>query len=105
MTRLSHRARLIRRETIAEDVEGGLSLSEAAKKHDVSERTVYLACRENDTAPPVGRGGSTLLIYKELRSTGKKPTKVARELGVSVQRVHQVWRDARELGLYTRRRA
>jgi DNA-binding CsgD family transcriptional regulator len=95
---MTHADRRTRRKKIAGEMAAGKRLGEVCAMFGVSERQVYLACKEFKVSTP-GRGGKTLEIYARLRKARRTPGRVARDLEVSPERVYQVLREARRLKL------
>ena len=101
---LSHYKRAARRSRLAEMVQGGLTVSEAARAEGVCESTAQAACRASGVpyadrrrrhnGPP-----SPLRILAALFDAGKSYREVSECFGVSRQRVGQVFAEAVRLGI------
>ena len=96
---MRHVHRRERRRAIAKDVEGGLSHREAARRYGLSIETVKVACREYGvTVKTQGRAFEILAAWVR-RGPRQTYAKVAKELGVTRERVCEVATEAKRVGL------
>ncbi|WP_413936347.1 hypothetical protein [Nitrospira sp. BLG_1] len=96
---MTHEERRIRRKQIASDVLAGKKPSEVCKKYQCSSAYAYDACREHGVPYRCyeQKNPSTLKIAKLLLD-GFGQSDVARQLGVTRQRIGQVAKKMREVG-------
>lgn len=99
----SHDELRLRRRKMARAVAGGLTVSQAAERFEVSDGTIRRACAENNIPPRrAGRrtGESlTLQILAALINTRKSQETIASELETTQQKVEQVASEARRVGI------
>lgn len=101
-SKLSWAARRDRRKEIAKAVLGGNPLHHVARQFDVSTVTVRKACVENGITPPAVRGRpsrSDQFVVLKMLMDGMPQADVARQLGVSRQRISEVAGHAARVGI------
>jgi len=103
MTRQERRKR---REKIARDVQRGTAVALVAERHGVSFASVHIACRKHGVRVPDPRlefsktKAGALAILADLRNRDNESVRdIARKLNVTHQRVYQVYKEAKALGL------
>jgi hypothetical protein len=99
---LSHDARLARRRAIAQAVRAaGGQTHGIAMTFGVSQTTVHFACAECGVAIQPRRSGksSTYALIAALFDAGRTMDAIAREFGVTAQRIGNVYRDCRRAGV------
>ncbi len=91
------------RKSIAEDVQNGLPVAEAARKYARSLSYVYLACKEHDVKhqclfPTTQQKVGKFTILKTiLLNQHNSLAQIAKELNISKQRVGQIYREAKQI--------
>jgi DNA-binding CsgD family transcriptional regulator len=86
------------RKPLAEAVRNGRTAAEVAREYGVSYHTVLIACREQGVNLMTKNVGSMRILAGMI--SGKRQAAVARELGVTKQRVSQVVQDAENAGVF-----
>jgi hypothetical protein len=102
---MTHHERFLRRKEIAQYINEGNSVNDASVRFKISEATVRSACFEflgvlpdrrksaNELAP------STYKIIARLTNTGRELGIIAKEFGVSRQRITQIYHRCIEAGI------
>ena len=103
---MTHEQRRKRRERIARAVRHGTSAPTVAEQFGVCFSTVHVACREHGVRVPDPRlefsktKAGALAILADLRNRDNESVRdIARKLNVTHQRVYQVYKEAKALGL------
>lgn len=109
---MTHLQRANRRQRIAQAVRRGATIAEASQEFCVSFRTVQQSCRENGVeypkAPPIPTSMTKVGIFPILARLCNSSTRlhlIARELGVTAQRVGHIYRGCLAAGVPVQVRA
>ena len=96
-----HIDRALRRKKMADRVRKGASLSEVAQEFKVSLSSVKAACLEHDVEPArrAAPNVTALDVVAALLKGEETQSDVARRLGISRQRVHQIVVEAKKAGI------
>lgn len=100
---MTHDEQRERRKNIADDLAGGMTVSELAIKYQVSPQTIYLAAHEYNVRWPRDIKPSNYQVIG-LFQRGKSVPQVAQELRISRQAVDQTIQAARAAGVPLPRR-
>jgi transposase-like protein len=101
---MGHKESRIRRQRIAEDAQGGMSMAELCDKYDVGPQTVYSACSEYGVRSPKHlraeyRSTSSLAILALLQNSRASESEIARRENCSREYVRQVKVKALSFGI------
>jgi DNA invertase Pin-like site-specific DNA recombinase len=96
---MTHPQRLVRRMMIAEEVRRGMDLAQVAKEYKVSYATVFAACQEHGVKwekpkKETVAHRSIAILSEILKNPDKSFTELAKDLGVSKQRVSGIYHEA-----------
>lgn len=90
---MTHQTRLKRRQLMAQALRDGETAMDVAEMFGVSIGTVYIAAREHGVAVtrrPTFKAASRRRIAETMLRCGTPQADIARRLGISRQRVHQI---------------